>query len=67
MNERPTAEQVAAAEMEQCSVEGCDLPFLHEPDGPEHRPACGCFYNSSGDYGLCRDHDAGLEINKEAK
>lgn len=39
-----------------CWIEGCDLPFPHLPDGPEHRPACGCIYNNGGDFGMCDTH-----------
>ena len=34
-----------------CWVAGCDLPFPHLPNGPEHtQKDCGCYYNNGGDF-----------------
>lgn len=41
-----------------CPIEDCDLVFPHEPDGPEHAPACGCWYWNGGAFGLCAEHEA---------
>ena len=42
-----------------CWVEGCDLPFPHLPNGPEHvtsKTGCGCYYHNGGDFDICATH-----------
>ena len=40
-----------------CWVAGCDLPFPHLPNGPEHtQKDCGCYYNNGGDFDVCPQH-----------
>ena len=42
----------------ECSVHGCDLPFEHLPDGPEHKsPTCACTYTNASEYELCATHE----------
>lgn len=41
-----------------CTVEGCDLPFPHQPDGVEHVSPCGCWYWNAGQFDFCAEHEA---------
>lgn len=42
-----------------CWIDGCDLPFPHLPDGPQHvtsKDGCSCYYHNGDDFDICQIH-----------